>query len=125
MLLLYKENMIQFTGGNKNIIVVEWINDRTLKVFLIKGHKVIFRRKYHPAKFMQLSKEIRETIFNTFKQSEKRESAVIGKEELDEAQIIYSYLNGGNARFVVIPEEWLDGSQYEKLDVSIDHLLNA
>ncbi len=124
-LLLYKENMIQFTGGNKTILVVEWINDRNLKVFLIKGHKVIFGRKYHPAKFMQLSKEIRETLFDTFKQSEKRKSAVIGKEELDEAQIIYSYLNGGNARFMVIPEEWLEGSDYEKLDVSIAHLLNA
>ncbi|MBT2639673.1 GIY-YIG nuclease family protein [Bacillus sp. ISL-39] len=124
-ILLYKENMIQFTGGNKNIVVAEWINNRTLKVFLIKGHKVIFSKEYSPEKFRQLSEDIRDTIFNTFQQNEKRKSAVISKEELDEAQIIYRYLNGGNARFVVIPEEWLDGSHSEKLDVSIDHLLNA
>lgn len=71
-ILLYKENLIQFTGGNKNIVVVEWINDRTLKVFLIKGHNVIYSKQYHPEKFSRLSEEIRETIFNSFKQSEKR-----------------------------------------------------
>jgi excinuclease ABC subunit C len=124
-LLLYKENMIQFTGGNKNIAVVEWINDRTFKFFLIKGHKVIFSKEYQPEKFRKLSVEIRDTIVDTFQQNEKKKSVVIGKEELDEAQIIYSYLNGGNARFIVIPEEWLDGNENEKLDVSINQLLNA
>ena len=123
-ILLYKENMIQFTGRNKNIVVVEWINDDALKVFLIKGHKVIFSKEYCPENFRQLSKEIRESIFNFFQQNEKRKSVIIGKEELDEAQIIFSYLNGGNARFIVIPEEWLDGSESEKLDASIEQLLN-
>jgi excinuclease ABC subunit C len=124
-ILLYKENMIQFTGGNKNIVVVERINDRTLKVFLIKGHKVIFSKEYHSEKFRQLAVEIRDNIFYFFQQSKKRKSVIMGKEELDEAQIIYSYLNGGNARFITIPEEWLDGSESEKLDVSINQLLNA
>lgn len=124
-ILLYKENMIQFTEGNKNIAVVERVNDRTLKVFLIKGHKVIFSKEYLPEKFRQFSSEIRDMILNSFQQTEKRKSIVIGKEELDEAQIIYSYLNGGNARFIVIPEEWLDGREYEKLDNAIDDLLYA
>ncbi|WP_226086840.1 GIY-YIG nuclease family protein [Mesobacillus sp. S13] len=124
-ILLYKENMIQFTGGNKNIVVVEWINERTLKIFRIKGHKVIFSKEYRPEKFSQLTVEIRDTILESFQQCEKRKSAVIGKEELDEAQIIYSYLNGGHARFIVIPDEWLDGSENEKLDASINQLLKA
>jgi excinuclease ABC subunit C len=124
-ILMYKENIIQFTGGNKNIVVLEWINDRTLKVFLIRGHKVVFSKEYHPEKFNRLSEEIRENIFHSFQGSEIRKSVVIGKEELDEAQIIYSYLNGGNARYIIIPEEWLDGSESEKLDASIDQLLNG
>ncbi|WP_176167222.1 GIY-YIG nuclease family protein [Mesobacillus jeotgali] len=124
-ILLYKENMIQFTEGNKNIVVVERINDRTLKVFLIKGHNIIFSKQYHREKFRDLSEEIRETIFYFFQQNKKRDPVVIGKEELDEAQIIYSYLNGSNSRFIVIPEEWLDGSESEKLDESINQLLNA
>ncbi|MBT2679888.1 UvrB/UvrC motif-containing protein [Bacillus sp. ISL-35] len=124
-ILLYKENMIQFTGGNKNIVVVERINDRTLKVFLIKGHNVIFSKQYHPEKFRHLSEKIKDTILYFFQENDKRKPVVIGKEELDEAQIIYSYLNGGNARFIVIPEEWLDDSESEKLDESINQLLNA
>ncbi|WLR54408.1 GIY-YIG nuclease family protein [Mesobacillus subterraneus] len=123
-ILLYKENMIQFTEGNKNIAVVERIDDRTLKLFLIKGHKVIFSKEYLPEKFSQFSEEIRDMILNSFQQTEKRKSVVIGKEELDEAQIIYSYLNGGNARYIVILEEWLDGSEDKKLDIAIDDLLN-
>ncbi|CAM3897575.1 GIY-YIG nuclease family protein [Mesobacillus thioparans] len=124
-ILLYKENLIQFTEGNKNIVVVDWINDRILKVFLIKGHNVIFSKQYHPEKFRQLSEEIRDTIIYFFKQNEIGKSVVIGKEELDEAQIIYSYLNGGDARFIIIPEEWLEGSEPEKLHSSIEQLLNA
>ena len=124
-ILLYKENMIQFTEGNKNIVVVEWINDSTLKVFLIKGHKVIFSKEFQPEKFGKLSDEIRDIIFTSFHQIEKRKSVVIGKEELDEAQIIYSYLNGGNARYIVIPEEWLDDREHEKVDISIDQLINT
>lgn len=123
-ILLYKENMIQFTEGNKNIVVVELINDSILKLFLIKGHKVIFSKKYHLEKNKDLSVEIRTRIVTSFQQTKEHNSPVIGKKELDQAQIIYSYLNGSNARFIVIPEEWLDGSGHDELDASIDQLLN-
>jgi excinuclease ABC subunit C len=106
-ILLYKENVVQFTEGNKNIAVIEWLDDLTLKLFLIKGHKVIFDEIYRMAE--QLAEEIKARILASFHKSEHYEPVMIGKAELDEAQIIYSYLNSSNAKFIVIPDKSLDG----------------
>jgi excinuclease ABC subunit C len=118
-ILLYKENVVQFTKGNNNIAVIEWLDDVTLKLFLIKGNKVIFNEKYRKAE--QLAKEIKARILACFHESEHNEPVMMGKAELDEAQIIYSYLNGSNAKFIVIPDEWLDDGC--ELDNAIKDLL--
>lgn len=118
-ILLYKEDVVQFTEGNKNIAVIEWLDDLTLKLFLIKGHKVIFNEKYRMS--AQLGEEIKARIITCFHESKHNEPVIIGKEELDEAQIIYNYLNGSNAKFIVIPDEWLDGGS--ELDNAIKDLL--
>jgi excinuclease ABC subunit C len=120
-LLLYKENVVQFTEGNKNIAVIESLDHHTMKLFLIKGHKVLFSEKY--SRIELVSEEIRTRILTSFQKSEQSKSLMIGKEELDEAQIIYSYLNGSNARFVVIPDEWLEDGGHAQLDESIKNLL--
>ncbi|RSD26814.1 UvrB/UvrC motif-containing protein [Mesobacillus subterraneus] len=105
--LLYKENMIQFTEGNQNIAVVERLTDDTLKLFLIKGHKVIHSEKLESSE--NLSETIPSRILATFREVSYGEPVRIGKEELDEVQIIYSYLNGSNgAHFMIIPDYWLE-----------------
>lgn len=118
-ILLYKEDVVQFTEGNKNIAVIEWLDVLTLKLFLIKGHKVIFSEKYRNTE--KFAEKITSGILAGFHKSGPKELVMIGKAELDEAQIIYNYLNGGNAKFIVIPDEWLDGGS--ELDNAIKDLL--
>lgn len=41
-----KEKVIEFTEDNKNIAITEYLNDSTFKLFLIKGNRVLFSKKY-------------------------------------------------------------------------------
>lgn len=122
-LLLYKESIIHFSESNKNIAVIERLNDRSVKLFLIKGHEIIFSEKFAFEHVEQLSGMIRSAIHAHFQKIAKRESLPISKENLDEAQIIYSYLNSTNARFTIIPDIWIDTRDFAELDEGIKELL--
>lgn len=123
--LLYKETVVQFTEDSKNIVAIERLMDSNLKLFLIKGHKVIFSKKYSPELIEQHFEEIRTSILTSFQENAIGKSCMIGKEEIDEAQIIYSYLIGSNGRFIVIPDDWLvKGGSYDVLDNSIKELID-
>lgn len=122
-ILSYKENVIQFTQENKSIVVIERLSESTLKVFLLKGHKVIYSKKYAMGNTEQLAKTIRSNILTHFRKLNHKGSLSIGKEDLDEAQIMYSYLNGSRAKFIVIPDEWIDSSEYVQLEGAIKDLL--
>ncbi|MEH7883968.1 UvrB/UvrC motif-containing protein [Bacillus sp. JJ1609] len=122
-ILLYKENIIQITEENKNIAVIEQLNDNHLKIFLIKGHKIIFSQKYTLEAVEQLSATISADILNYVQKMGHQESLNISKENLDESQIIYSYLNSSNARFTIIPDSWIESNWCAKLDDEIKNLL--
>ena len=111
--LLEKERMIEFTEANRNIVIVEDLPDGTFKLFLIKGNQVLFSKIYKHADVV-----IRESIFKYFKAVEPQ-PLKITKEDLDEAQIIYSYLNSNNCKFLIIPEMWLKPKNYETLDAEL------
>lgn len=123
-ILLYKENLIQFTVENKNLAVVERLSESTLKLFLLKGHKLIYSETYETGNTEDLVNTIRSHIFVYFRELSPQESIAVGKEELDEAQIIYSYLNGSSAKSTVIPDEWLESGGHGKLDEALKDLLD-
>lgn len=123
-ILLYKENLIQFTEENKNLAVIERLNESTLKLFLLKGHKVISSATYESGNTKELVNSIRSHILDSFGQLSPQEAIAIGKEELDEAQIIYSYLNGSSAKSAVVLDEWLESGGHGELDKAVKDLLD-
>lgn len=123
--LLYKETVVQFAEDSKNIVAIERLMDNNLKLFLIKGHKVIFRKKYTLEMIEQHFEEIRTSILTSFQENSIGKSFMVGKEEIDEAQIIYSYLSGSHCSYTVIPDDWLvNGSNCDRLDNSIKKLID-
>jgi len=114
--LIHKEQVIQFTAKNKTIIVSEFLNNDTVKLFLIQRNKIQFCKKYavHNVDFNRLKNEIKNHLcsdsFNTITQKTSRD-------EIDEAQIIYHYLTSNNNRFFVIPNNWID----EKLSQLLEY----
>lgn len=69
--LLNKEKVIAFTEANKNIITLEYLNESSFKLFLIKGRRVLYSEKYflQNQNIEQLSQMIKKTIL-TYLQTE-------------------------------------------------------
>jgi excinuclease ABC subunit C len=123
--LIKKEEMIEFTEENKNIVVIEYLNDLSVKLFLIKRTEVLFSGKYllEEMNMEQLIAKIKVYILTYFKAITKNSAQEVGRNEIDEAQIIYSYLKSNNCSFVIIPEKWLDDKNHDKIDVALNQLL--
>ncbi|MFF2017890.1 GIY-YIG nuclease family protein [Paenibacillus sp. NPDC058177] len=107
--LLQKEKVIEFAGANQRIAMVEPINDRTLKLLLLQGNRILFQTKLESEDFSNasLQTEITTIIRDNFRSSPLQRSADISRHEIDEAQIIYSYLKGNSCSHMIIREEWL------------------
>jgi excinuclease ABC subunit C len=46
----------------------------------------------------------------------------VSKEELDESQIIYSYLKSSNCRYMIIRDEWLEDENNSDLNEELSRL---
>ncbi|MGG3562810.1 GIY-YIG nuclease family protein [Neobacillus rhizosphaerae] len=123
--LIYKEKVIEFTEANKNIALIEYIEDATLKLFLIKGNQVLFSKKYKTKEenSEQLVEKIKANILKHFKSFSNHSSIEVSNNEIDEAQIIYSYLNSSSCKYVVIDEKWLEFEHQMNIDSSIINTL--
>ncbi|MFA5522890.1 MAG: UvrB/UvrC motif-containing protein [Tissierellales bacterium] len=124
--LVNKENVIEFTEDNKNIAVVEQFDDESFKLFLIKGKRVIFKEKYRTNEIddIGLIANIRINILNYFKDNELSIAVEVKKEDVDQAQIIYSYLKSNNCNYFIIPEELLNSKNDKHIDEKVSELLN-
>jgi excinuclease ABC subunit C len=108
--LLNKEKVIAFTEANKNIVTLEYLNKGSFKLFLIKGKKVLYRKKYFLENqgVEQLNQTIKETILTYFKTKAPHPAKGLNRDEVDEAQIIYSYLKSNNCCYRILPENLAD-----------------
>lgn len=105
--LLNKERVIEFTEENKNIAVVEYLTDKTIKLFLIKGNQVLLSERHSLDKIEHLTSKLKERILSHFIHSGQKSSIKVSRDDIDEAQIIYSYLKSNNCKYIIIPENWL------------------
>jgi len=123
--LLQKEQVIGFTEENKNIVVLEPVNEYTLKLILIKGSRILFRTRLETLslEYQQLYKTVQSAISEHFKNVPYEFSGEISRHKLDEAQIIYSYLKSNSGSYLIIPEEWLTLNTSADLDEGIEKLL--
>lgn len=108
--LLNKEKVIAFTEANKNIVTLEYLNEGSFKLFFIKGRKVLYREKYFLKNqgIEQLSQTIKETILTYFQTKTPHPTKGLNRDEVDEAQIIYSYLKSNNCCYRILPENLAD-----------------
>lgn len=125
--LLKKEKVIEFTKQNKNIVVLEFVNREKLKMFLINRNKVLFKQIYKIGgiSIEQLSQLIKTNILSVFKSSDQSTTLDINKDEIDEAQIIYSYLKSNACHYLIIPENWLYTENHSKMDRAINELVSS
>ncbi|WP_338472426.1 GIY-YIG nuclease family protein [Niallia sp. XMNu-256] len=120
--LLKREKAIQFTEKNNNIVMVESIGDNGVKLFLIRRNRVLFSKVYEiddPKRVVnQMGPEIM-TYFSINEQCPK----MIGKEEIDEANIIYRYINSHASDCFIIPDQWIKTKRIDKIEQVVFNLI--
>lgn len=120
--LINKEKVIDFTEENKNIAVIENFNESTFKLFLIRRNTILFSEKYFvdPSNIDQIEKK----VMNYFKFDSVLPSLAVSRDEIDEAQIIYSYLNSSHCEYIKIPNNWLESGDMSNLRKALTTLLS-
>ncbi|MWV42141.1 excinuclease ABC subunit C [Paenibacillus sp. HJL G12] len=124
--LRQKEKVIGFAEQNRNIVIYERVEDKTIKLFLIKRSTVLFSEKFQVTgkELKVLQTEIKNLVWAYFKQDESAFSAEVGRDEMDEAQIVFSYLQNSAGRYLVIPDQWLGMDDQGTLDQNLEKWLS-
>jgi excinuclease ABC subunit C len=103
------------------------LNDTTFKFFLINGPKVIFSEKYSlkANSLEELRGILKNNILIYCNTISSKSLLEIGKYELDETQIIYSYLKNksNNCKHVSINDKLLTDGNNMDIDKAITNLL--
>jgi excinuclease ABC subunit C len=120
--LTNKEKVIEFTEENHNIVMVEYLDEMTIKLFLIKRTKILFTLKYKLSKWNvdEVKEEIRAAILTYFTSNAPSLSLEVSRDELDEAQIVYSYLKSNNCRYTIVPDKWLTSKKSNRLTKALN-----
>ncbi|WP_374723780.1 GIY-YIG nuclease family protein [Calidifontibacillus erzurumensis] len=123
--LLKKEKVIEFTKANQNIVVIEFLNDEQLKLFLIHRNKILYNHIFNLniTNLKEIRQSVKATILEVFKIRESSPSDCINKDEIDEANIIYSYLKSNACEYLVISDDHLNPVNHHQLERVIDEFL--
>lgn len=124
--LLNKEKVISFTQENRNIVVFEHLSEGTIKLFLIKRNQVLF------SEMVNIAGSGTEPLYSKIKGEVKKwftadrfsySNTSVTCDEIDEAQIIYSYLQGSTCNYLLISEDWLNSKDDSDLDKALSAFL--
>jgi excinuclease ABC subunit C len=121
--VLNSAKSVKFSKENENIAVIEPITGNFIKFILLKGNNIIFRNKYdlNNASLEDLKDELKKEILFNF--NNNREKTEIGIDEIDEMNIIFSYLKNeiNNCKYEIISNETLNNET--ALYVSLEKLI--
>lgn len=124
--LINKEKIIEFTAVNKNIALIQYLEEDSFKFFLIKANRVLFSEKYSisNSSMENLKITLRNNILYYFRNEGLNNLVQIGRDEIDEVQIIYSYLNSkqNNCKYIVVSDEWIQSKDYINIEEALEHL---
>lgn len=122
-----KTKVIDYTEKNRNIIALEPIGEDSFKFFLIKGIKVLYSESFsiEDHSFEKLKYRLLCSAVDYFRPAAETTTIKIGRDEIDESQIIYSYLKSSysSCRHIIIPAKWLKAPDKPRLEKLIDKLV--
>lgn len=124
--LVSTAKIINFTEANKNIALVEFLNNEEIKLFLIRYNKLLFSESYNlrNLNINEIKDKVKSNILSYFNYVLKS-SVNVDKDEIDEAHIIYNYLKSkeSTCKYIVIPEQWINDMDSFSIDTAVDELL--
>ncbi|WP_139904493.1 GIY-YIG nuclease family protein [Clostridium thermarum] len=102
--ILNKKKVIEFAEENNGIILVEKLDEEYFKLFIIKGNKILYTERYclQTTDIQKLVKEVQKSPHNYINPALLKASIEVNIDEIDEAQIIYSYLKSNKCQYWLI-----------------------
>lgn len=117
--VLNKQRIIKASRYARNILAAEKLKEGGVKLFLIKGNKLLHTELINFFEYnnITLEEKLEELIMTYFKAYKKDREDSLSQEDIDEAQIIYSYLKNKNngVRSFNIPSSRIDEINYKKI----------
>mgnify|MGYP000326970904 CR=1 FL=1 len=124
--ILNKQSLIRSSSKRKNVVAIEATGRCRYKIFLFKGNRLITSKTFSAENTDRTSAA--EYLYNLITDNFKNKNVDIGEiltqQEIDEAQIIYSYLKQRKNDILSfrIPANWLaDGNP--KLKTEVDRIV--
>lgn len=125
--IINNQKTISFSRRVRNIAVLEPIGDSQIKLFLLRDNELLISQKMECISIEKkaVKENIKSLIMEYLKVSENKDVKKIDKQDIDQAQIIFSYLKNrkNNCSYLLIPNSWLKDRSGIKLDNGIDKLL--
>lgn len=96
--VINNQRIIKLSQYGRNILAFEKLNELEVKLFLIKGNKLLHTESINlnQNNNISLEEKLRELINTYFKTNKKDKVSCLSQEDIDEAHIIYSYLKRKN-----------------------------
>lgn len=114
-----KQRLVQSSSKNRNVLAVEFIDTELAKLFLIKGNKILYRKVINIADTYELSQDLNQIIRDKFV-TENSGIVKLAQHDIDEAQIIYSYLKKNRSR---IPSFWIPSIRVNRETSGLDAIV--
>lgn len=125
--IINKQKAISFARRVRNIAAIEPVGDSQIKLFLIRDNKLLHSEKiqYRNIEKKDIKENIKRLIQEHLRPDEDKEAKTVDKQDLDQAQIIFSYLKNkkNNCSYILIPNSYLKDRLGVKLDNALDKLL--
>lgn len=120
-ILLRKEKVVEFIKENQHLVIVENLNKDTFKLFLVKRSTLLYSGKFtiESTDVEMLHARMKSLILEGFKAEVAPISMEVNREEIDKAQIIYSYVQGSTSNYIHIPMEWLESEGQTDFDEAL------
>jgi excinuclease ABC subunit C len=119
--IINKQKTINFSQRSRNIIVLEKVSGLYYKLFIIKGSRVIYKERLNLTQYKAtLKQHIIDLVIRYKEELKKDESVEIDKADIDQAQILYSYIkNKKDCNQISISKSWLKGKDAAKLEQGV------
>lgn len=119
--ILQTETVINFMMDNHLFIAVEPLDHDRIKLFLIRRNKILYQQIF---KANHCDIQAVKRIVCTYLPSTNLPVGTLEKTEIDEAYIIYNYLNSGNCQYVVVEGEWQGNRECGNLENNLRKILS-
>ncbi|EHQ91367.1 GIY-YIG nuclease family protein [Desulfosporosinus youngiae] len=113
-----KQTLVQSSSKNRNILAVEFLDDDRAKLFLIKGNKLLYGKMIDgvSSDSIEMRQSLSRMIREKFLDIDKLDFGKLTPQDIDEAQIIYTYLKKNRKKVITF---WIPSARL-KNETSLD-----